>query len=101
MSCVDESTAEKIARKKALGRLGILRRSIMVFKVRVGEDWLFGYVKTKFKEEGFQIAVKLAYVDCKGIALEKIPTQIIESIREYIERHVAMLLERELSSLVK
>jgi hypothetical protein len=101
MSCVDVQTAEKIAKKKALGRLGALRRSIASFKVRIGEDWLFGFVKTKFRDDGFQVAVKLTYVDCKGIALEKMPPDIAEKIRGYVEENVATLLEREFSGLLK
>jgi hypothetical protein len=73
MSCVDEQTAEKVAKRKALGRLGALRGSVASFRLRVGDDWLFGFVKTKFGDEGFHVAVKLSYVDCKGVALERIP----------------------------
>jgi len=101
MSCVDVQTAEKIAKKKALGKLGALRRSIASFKVRIGDDWLFGFVKTKFGEGGFQVAVKLSYVDCKGIALEKIPPDVAEKIRKYVEENVNALLEREFSGLLK
>jgi len=101
MSCVDVQTAEKIARKKALGRLGALRRSITSFRVRLGDDWLFGFVKTKFRDDGFQIAVKLTYVDCRGVALEKVPPDVAEKVRKYVEENVAMLLEREFSGLLK
>lgn len=101
MSCVDEITAEKVARRKALGRLGSLRRSIQIFRVRIGNDWLFGFVKTKFKEEGFSISVKWSYVDCKGVALEKTPPEIERKIREYVEENIASLLQRELGSLAR
>jgi len=101
MSCVDEQTAEKIAKRKALGRLGTLRRAVNTFKVRIGDDWLFGFVKTKFGEEGFQVAVKLAYVDCKGVALEKIPPEIADRVKKYVEENMAALFEREFSSLLK
>ena len=101
MSCVDVQTAEKIARKKALGRLGALRRSITSFRVRLGDDWLFGFVRTKFRDDGFQIAVKLTYVDCRGVALEKVPPDVAEKVRKYVEENVAMLLEREFSGLLK
>lgn len=101
MSCVDAQTAEKVARKKALGKLGGLRKSIKIFRIKVSDDWVFGFVKTKFGEEGFQISVKLAYVDCKGVAFEKIPPEILEKIRSYVEEGVAALLERELGNLVK
>ncbi|AKT34567.1 hypothetical protein PYWP30_00932 [Pyrobaculum sp. WP30] len=101
MSCVDEQTAEKVAKRKALGRLGALKRSVASFRVRVGDDWLFGFVKTKFGDEGFHVAVKLSYVDCKGIALEKIPPEIAEKVRKYVEENVAALLGRELGGLLK
>ncbi|MEM4651984.1 MAG: hypothetical protein QW086_09185 [Pyrobaculum sp.] len=101
MSCVDEQTAEKVAKRKALGRLGALRRSVASFRLRVGDDWLFGFVKTKFGDEGFHVAVKLSYVDCKGIALEKIPPEIAEKVRKYVEENVAALLGRELGGLLK
>ncbi|MEM1597382.1 MAG: hypothetical protein QXI07_02615 [Pyrobaculum sp.] len=100
MACVDAETAEKVARKKALGRLGSLRRSVQRFSVRVGDDWLFGFVKAKFREGGFQVAVKLSYVDCKGVALEKIPPEVEEKVRKYVEESLAALLERELSNLI-
>jgi hypothetical protein len=101
MSCVDEQTAEKVAKRKALGRLGALRRSVASFRLRVGDDWLFGFVKTKFGDEGFHVAVKLSYVDCKGVALEKIPPEIAEKVRKYVEENVAALLGRELGGLLK
>jgi hypothetical protein len=101
MSCVDEQTAEKVAKRKALGRLGALRRSVASFRLRVGDDWLFGFVKTKFGDEGFHVAVRLSYVDCKGIALEKIPPEIAEKVRKYVEENVAALLGRELGGLLK
>jgi hypothetical protein len=101
MSCVDEQTAEKLAKRKALGRLGALKRSVASFRLRVGDDWLFGFVKTKFGDEGFHVAVKLSYVDCKGIALEKIPPEIAEKVRKYVEENVAALLGRELGGLLK
>ncbi|MFZ8810144.1 MAG: hypothetical protein ACO2PN_18820 [Pyrobaculum sp.] len=101
MSCVDEQTAEKVAKRKALGRLGALRRSVASFRLRVGDDWLFGFVKTKFGDEGFQVAVKLSYVDCKGVALEKIPPEIAEKVRKYVEENAAALLGRELGGLLK
>jgi hypothetical protein len=101
MSCVDEQTAEKVAKRKALGRLGALKRSVALFRLRVGDDWLFGFVKTKFGDEGFHVAVKLSYVDCKGIALEKIPPEIAEKVRKYVEENVAALLGRELGGLLK
>ncbi|MDT7873992.1 MAG: hypothetical protein GU356_01770 [Pyrobaculum sp.] len=101
MSCVDEQTAEKVAKRKALGRLGALKRSVASFRLRVGDDWLFGFVKTKFGDEGFHVAVKLSYVDCKGIALEKIPPEIAEKVRKYVEENVAALLGRELGGLLK
>lgn len=101
MSCVDEQTAEKVAKRKALGRLGALKRSVASFRVRVGDDWLFGFVKTKFGDEGFHVAVKLSYVDCKGIALEKIPPEIAEKVRKYVEENMAALLGRELGGLLK
>jgi hypothetical protein len=101
MSCVDEQTAEKVAKRKALGRLGALRRSVASFRLRVGDDWLFGFVKTKFGDEGFHVAVKLSYVDCKGIALERIPPEIAEKVRKYVEENVAALLGRELGGLLK
>jgi hypothetical protein len=101
MSCVDEQTAEKVAKRKALGRLGVLRRSVASFRLRVGDDWLFGFVKTKFGNEGFQVAVKLSYVDCKGVALEKIPPEIAEKVRKYVEENAAALLGRELGWLLK
>jgi hypothetical protein len=101
MSCVDEQTAEKVAKRKALGRLGALKRSVASFRLRVGDDWLFGFVKTKFGDEGFHVAVKLSYVDCKGVALEKIPPEIAEKVRKYVEENVAALLGRELGGLLK
>jgi hypothetical protein len=101
MSCVDEQTAEKVAKRKALGRLGALRRSVASFRLRVGDDWLFGFVKTKFGDEGFHVAVKLSYVDCKGVALERIPPEIAEKVRKYVEENVAALLGRELGGLLK
>ena len=101
MSCVDEHTAEEVAKRKALGRLGALRRSVASFRLRVGDDWLFGFVKTKFGDGGFHVAVKLSYVDCKGIALEKIPPEIAEKVRKYVEENVAALLGRELGGLLK
>jgi hypothetical protein len=101
MSCVDEQTAEKVAKRKALGRLGALKRSVASFRVRVGDDWLFGFVKTKLGDEGFHVAVKLSYVDCKGIALEKIPPEIAEKVRKYVEENMAALLGRELGGLLK
>jgi len=101
MSCVDEQTAEKVAKRKALGRLGALRRSVASFRLRVGDDWLFGFVKTKFGDEGFHVAVRLSYVDCKGVALEKIPPEIAEKVRKYVEENVAALLGRELGGLLK
>jgi hypothetical protein len=102
MSCVDEQTAEKVAKRKALGRLGALRRSVASFRLRMGDDWLFGFVKTKFGDEGFHVAVKLSYVDCKGIALEKTPPpEIAEKVRKYVEENVAALLGRELGGLLK
>jgi disulfide oxidoreductase YuzD len=99
--CVDEQTAEKIARRKALGRLGALRKSVEMFKVRVGDDWLFGFVKTKFRDEGFQVVVKLAYVDCKGAAFEKMPPEVAEKIKRYVEENFAALLGREFSGLLR
>jgi hypothetical protein len=101
MSCVDEQTAEKVAKGKALGRLGALRRSVASFRLRVGDDWLFGFVKTKFGDKGFHVAVKLSYVDCKGVALEKTPPEIAEKVRKYVEENVAALLGRELGGLLK
>jgi hypothetical protein len=101
MSCVDEQTAEKVAKRKALGRLGALRRSVASFRLRVGDDWLFGFVKTKFGDEGFHVAVKLSYVDCRGVALEKIPPEIAEKARKYVEENAAALLGRELGWLLK
>ena len=101
MSCVDEQTAEKVAKRKALGRLGALRRSVASFRLRAGDDWLFGFVKTKFGDEGFHVAVKLSYVDCKGVALERIPPEIAEKVRKYVEENVAALLGRELGGLLK
>jgi len=101
MQCVDEQTAEKAARRKALGRLGSLRRSIARFKIRVGDDWLFGFVKTRFKEGEFAVFVKLAYVDCKGVAFEKLPQEIWEKVKGYVEGSMAALLERELGGVVK
>lgn len=101
MSCVDEQTAEKVAKRKALGRLGALKRSVASFRLRVGDDWLFGFVKTKLGDEGFHVAVKLSYVDCKGVALEKIPPEIAEKVRKYVEENVAALLGRELGGLLK
>ncbi|ACB39779.1 hypothetical protein [Pyrobaculum neutrophilum] len=101
MACVDVETAEKVARRKALGALASLRRSIKVFKVRVGDDWLFGFVKTRFKGEGFQIAVKLVYVDCRGSPLERLPSDLEEKVRRYVEEGVASLLERELSNVAR
>lgn len=101
MTCIDEQTAEKVAKRKALGKLGVLRRSVKVFRIRVGDDWIFGFVKHKFREGGFQIAVKLVYIDCKGSALEKIPLDLEEKIRRYIEEGTAALLERELSNIVR
>jgi hypothetical protein len=101
MSCVDEQTAEKIARRKALGRLGGLRRGVRVIRLRVGEDWLFGFLKVKFREGGFQAAVKFAYVDCKGAAFEKIPPSIEEKVKRYLEDSLAAVLERELGNAVR
>ncbi|MCU7786644.1 hypothetical protein ODS41_01700 [Pyrobaculum sp. 3827-6] len=101
MSCVDEQTAEKIAKRKALGRLGGLRRGVRIIRLRVGEDWLFGFLKMKFREEGFQVAVKFAYVDCKGAAFEKIPPAVEEKVRRYLEDGLAALLERELGNAVR
>ena len=100
MSCVDELTAERAARKDALGRIGSLRKSIPFFKIRIGDDWLFGFIKTKFNHDSFQISVKLSYIDCKGVALEKIPPEIEQKLKKYIVENIASLLERELSSLV-
>ena len=47
------------------------------------------------------MAVKLSYVDCKGVALEKIPPEVEEKVRKYVEESLAALLERELSNLIK
>jgi disulfide oxidoreductase YuzD len=99
--CVDEQTAEKIARRKALGRLGALRKSVEMFKVRIGDDWLFGFVKTKFGDEGFQVVVKLAYVDCKGAAFEKMPPEVAEKIKRYVKENFSALLGREFSGLLR
>lgn len=101
MACVGAEEAEKIAKKKALGRLGSLRRAVQKFVVKVGDDWLFGFVKVKFREGGFQVAVKWSYVDCKGVAFEKVPPEVEEKVKKYVEESLAALLQRELSNLLK
>ncbi len=94
--CVDEATAEKVAKRKALGRLGALRKSIPTFRVKIGDDWLFGFVKTKYRWGNLVVAVKFTYVDCKGVALEKIPPEVEEKVGE-LARNIAVLFGRELS----
>lgn len=101
MSCVDETKAEKIAKRKALGRLSSLRRSIKSFKIKIGDDWLFGFVKTNVKNDKFSIFVKLVYIDCRGEALEKLPQTLVEKITQYVEEGSAATLQRELSEVVK
>lgn len=101
VSCIDEQIAEKVAKRKALGRLGGLRRGVKIIRLRIGEDWLFGFLKMKFREEGFQVAVKFAYVDCKGATFEKVPPAVERKVRQYLEDGLAALLERELGNAVR
>ncbi|MFN3804012.1 MAG: hypothetical protein ACK4SY_03050 [Pyrobaculum sp.] len=94
--CVDEVTAEKIAKRKALGRLSSLRRSVTAFRVKIGDDWLFGFVKTRLREDRLDVSIKFSYIDCKGVALERLPEEALAKIRE-LEKNLANLAERELS----
>lgn len=78
-----------------------MRKSVEMFKVRVGDDRLFGFVKTRFGDESFQVVVKLAYVDCKGAAFEKMPPEVAEKIKRYVEENFSALFEREFSGLLR
>ncbi|MFN7105158.1 MAG: hypothetical protein ACK4M3_01000 [Pyrobaculum sp.] len=93
--CIDEVTAEKIAKRKALGRLSSLRRSVATFRVKIGEDWLFGFVKTRLKDDRLDVSIKFSYIDCKGVALEKLPEEALTKIRA-LEKNLANLVELEL-----
>lgn len=96
MTCVSDEEAIKAARKAALGLLGSLRRQDMV-TVRLGEDWLVGFISKKHKGDETSLEIKWAYVDCKGVALERMPGDIDALLQGLLE-DIPQILKRELEA---
>ncbi len=96
---MNEEEAVKAARKRALGFLGSLRKPNTIV-VKVGEDWLIGFLSGKHKDDETSVEIRWAYVDCKGVALEKIP-QDVENILLGLLEDLPAVLKRELGDRVK
>lgn len=94
MACVGEEEAVKAAKKKALGLLSSMRSKEAVV-VKVGEDWLVGFISAKHKGDETSIEIKWAYVDCKGVALERVPQDLEGALRGLLE-DLPAILKREL-----
>ncbi len=98
MPCVGEEEAVKAAKKKALGLLSFRSKEAVV--VKVGEDWLVGFVSAKHKDDETSIQVKWAYVDCKGVALDRIPQDVESALRGLLD-DIPAVLKRELGDRVR
>lgn len=95
MGCVDRDGAVDIAKRRVLGRFAGLRRTPPTVVVRVGDDWLVGFVKASAGDDRLRVEVRWAYVDCKGEAFEKLPQEALARIGRLLEA-LPGLLEREL-----
>ncbi|MGC8583901.1 MAG: hypothetical protein ACP5I3_04690 [Thermoproteus sp.] len=84
MPCVSDEEAVRAARKRALGLFSSLRRPEAI-AVKFGDDWLVGFVSAKHKDDETTLEVKWAYVDCKGVALERIPPDAEAALRALLE----------------
>ncbi|MEL9990183.1 MAG: hypothetical protein QXP98_02500 [Thermoproteus sp.] len=96
MPCVNDEDAIKAAKKAALGLFGSLRRPDAV-AIRLGEDWLVGFISRRHKGDETSIEVKWAYVDCKGVALERMPDDV-NAVLEGLLEDLPQILKKELET---
>lgn len=99
MPCVNEEEAIKAAKKEAFGVLSSLRRPDTV-AVRIGEDWLVGFVSAKHQGDVTKAEIKWVYVDCKGVALNTIPSDVNDVLGQ-ISDSLHEIIKRELESRVR
>jgi hypothetical protein len=96
MTCVGDEEAIKAARKRALGFFGSLRRPEAI-AVKFGDDWLIGFVSAGYKDDEMSLEVKWAYVDCKGVALERVPPDAEAALRALVD-DLPSIIKREVEA---